>query len=57
MKWYISFYKNLPDGLKMDCDRKRGLYIVMKWAKHSTSICPLNIRNFVNVVIKKDVNW
>lgn len=57
MKWYISFYKKLPDGLKMDCDRKRGLYIVMKWTEHSTSICPLNIRNFVNVVIKKDVNW
>lgn len=57
MNWYISFYKKLPDDLKMDCNKKRGLYIIMQWTEHLTSISPFNIRNFVNVVIKKDVNW
>lgn len=57
MNWYISLYKNLPDELKEDCDKKRGLYIVKKWTKHTTSICPFNVGNFVNVIIRKDVNW
>ena len=57
MKWRILRYKKLPYDLKMDRDRKRGLYIVMQWNPYSRSVCPFNISNFVHVVIKKDVDW
>lgn len=61
MKQYITFYKKLPDDWKEYCEKigekTRGLYIVTKWTKNLESFCPLNISNFVNVIIRKDINW
>lgn len=57
MNWKIVRYKNLNKFMKMDCEKKRGLYLVVKWAKHTTSVCPFNIVNFYKVIIRKDINW
>ena len=57
IKQYITFYKRLPNDWKECCEKKRGLYIVTKWTEGWSAWCPLNISNFVNVVIRKDVDW
>ena len=57
MNWYISLYRNLPNDLKTDCTKKRGLYLVKKWTEHTTSICTFNIRNFIEIVFKNNIDW
>ena len=60
MTWRIKHYKNLSVderyGLE-ELDVKKLFYIWCRWDKHTTSICPLNIKNFYNVVVKKDMDW